>query len=80
MSVEDKVRNLGNLISSQVGVSGTAIMDDLEAAILNRQGTIPPVQQQVLTLTTLPNEPVNWSMMYQSLSLNFKENQQQQSP
>jgi len=34
-------------------------MDDLEAAnaILNRQGTIPAVQQQALP--TLPNEPVN---------------------
>ena len=32
-------------------------MDNLEAAILNRQGTIPKVQQQVLL--TLPNEPVN---------------------
>ena len=44
MSVEDKVRNLGNLISSQVGFSGTAIMDDLEAAILNRQAKAPSQQ------------------------------------
>jgi len=32
-------------------------MDDLEAALLNSQGTIPAVQQPVLP--TLPNEPVN---------------------
>ena len=48
MRVEDRVRNLGNLLSSQLGFSATAEMDDLETAILNRQGTIPAVQQQVL--------------------------------
>ena len=38
MTVENKVRSLTSLISSQLGFSATAEMDDLEASILNRQG------------------------------------------
>ena len=38
MTVENKVRSLTCLISSQLGFSATAEMDDLEASILNRQG------------------------------------------
>ena len=38
MTVENKVRSLTCLISSQLGFSATAEKDDLEASILNRQG------------------------------------------
>ena len=38
MTVENKVRSLTCLISSQSGNSAIAEIDDLEALILNRQG------------------------------------------
>ena len=38
MTVENKVGSLTCLISSQLGFSATAEIDDLEASILNRQG------------------------------------------
>ena len=38
MTVENKVRSLTCLISSKLGFSATAKIDDLEASILNRQG------------------------------------------
>ena len=38
MTVENKMRSLTSLISSQLGFSATAEIDYLEASILNRQG------------------------------------------
>ena len=38
MTVENKVKSITSLISSQLGFSATAEIDDLEASILNRQG------------------------------------------
>ena len=43
MTVENKVRSLTCLISSQLGFSATAEIDDLEASILNRQ-----VKEQII--------------------------------
>ena len=39
MTVENKVGSLTYLISSQLGFSATAEIDDLEASILNRERT-----------------------------------------
>ena len=38
ITVENKVKSITSLISSQLGFSATAEIDDLEASILNRQG------------------------------------------
>ena len=56
MAVESKVRSLTSLISSQLGFSATAEIDDLEASILNRQGK----EQIILASQPLlvPKDPV----------------------
>ena len=56
MTVENKVRSLTCLISSQLGFSATAEIDDLEASILNRQG-----KEQIILASQprlVPKDPV----------------------
>ena len=56
MTVENKVRSLTYLISSQFGFSATAEVDDLEASILNRQG-----KEQIILASQpqlVPKKPV----------------------
>ena len=56
MTVENKVRSLTCLISSQLGFSATAEIDDLEASILNRQG-----KEQIILASQprlVPKKPV----------------------
>ena len=57
MAVENKVRSLTSLISSQSWFSATAEIDDLEASILNRQG-----KEQIILASQrplVPKDPVN---------------------
>ena len=56
MAVENKVRSLTSLISSKLGFSATAEIDDLEASILNRQG-----KEQIILASQpplVPKDPV----------------------
>ena len=56
MTVENKVRSLTSLISSQLGFSATAEIDDLKALILNRQG-----KEQIILASQpplVPKDPV----------------------
>ena len=56
MTVENQVRSLTSLISSQLGFSATAEIDDLEASILNRQG-----KEQIILASQpplVPKDPV----------------------
>ena len=56
MTVENKMRSLTSLISSQLGFSATAKIDDLEASILNRQG-----KEQIILASQpplVPKDPV----------------------
>ena len=56
MAVENKMRSLTSLISSQLGFSATAEIDDLEASILNRQG-----KEQIILASQpslVPKDPV----------------------
>ena len=56
MTVENKVRSLTSHISSQLGFSATAEIDDLEASILNRQG-----KEQIILASQpplVPKDPV----------------------
>ena len=59
LTVEEKVRNLTILISSQLGFSATAEMDDLEAAILNRQGKVQQKSSSAVIIQSqaLPVQP-----------------------
>ena len=56
MTVKNKVRSLTCLISSKLGFSVTAEIDDLEASILNRQG-----KEQIILASQprlVPKKPV----------------------
>ena len=56
MTVKDKVRSLASLISSQLGFSATAEIDDSAASILNFQG-----KEQIILASQprlLPKDPV----------------------
>ena len=56
MTVENKVRSLTSLTSSHSGFSATAVIDDLEDAILNRQG-----KERIILASQprlVPKEPV----------------------
>ena len=56
ITVENKMRSLTSLISSQLGFSATAEIDDLEASILNRQG-----KEQIILASQpplVPKDPV----------------------
>ena len=61
MTVENKVRSLTCLISSQLGFSDTAEIDDLEASIVNRQGKeqiILASQPRLLPKTVMQRQDV----------------------
>ena len=56
MTVENKMRSLTSLISSQLGFSATAEIDDLDASILNLQG-----KEQIILASQpplVPKDPV----------------------
>ena len=56
LTVENKVKSLTSLISSHLGFSATAEIDDLEASILNRQG-----KEQIMLASQprlVPKDPV----------------------
>ena len=71
--MENKVRSLTSLISSQLGFSATPEIDDLKASILNRQG-----KEQIITASQprlVQNSQLSSCRMSRCLKLN-SENQQ----